>query len=127
MLHKEDMQKTPARGDAETDLVVLVVGPRIPEALLRRHCVAALHAGYRVALVPLRPVSVGERYILRALARWYGQSRIRVIENHEDWVVVPDRRRLVVLSERGLGRDDERVADRDAMLAMPSPAVFALY
>jgi len=127
MLREEDTRQTHTIGGPEVEPVVLVVGPRIPEALLRRHCVAALHAGHTVALVQLRPVTVGERYLLRALDRWYGHDRIAVVETHEDWLSLPARRRLIVLSDRGLWRDEVHVAERDAMLAMPPPAVSALY
>lgn len=127
MLREQEAREALVMRSRERVAVVLVVGPRIPEALMRRHCRAALDAGHTVALVQLRPVAVGERYLLRALARWYGESRIAVIENHEDWRAVPDRRRLIVLSDRGLWRDDEHAADRDEMLAMSSQAISALY
>ncbi|NUU07242.1 hypothetical protein HNO83_12935 [Leifsonia sp. C5G2] len=107
--------------------MILVVGPNIPESLLRRHCVAALRAGNTVALVQLRPSTAGEGYLLRALARWYGKGQIALVEDHRDWLQLPERRRLVVLSERGLWRDDERVAEGGAMLAMSSSDVAALY
>lgn len=127
MPREEEMRGPLERGRPIARQLILVVGPRIPDSVLRRHCVAALHAGHPVALVQLRPVTIGEKYLLRALGRWYGQGSITIVESHGDWLTLPERRGLVVLSDRGLWRDDERLADRDAMLAMPSPAVLALY
>jgi hypothetical protein len=107
--------------------VLLVVGPYLPNSELRRYCLGALSAGRPVALVRLRPVPASERYLLKALARWYGHDSVRLIESHADWAAVSREATVVVLSDRGIWRDDDRVADSSEVRSLSKAAIESLY
>lgn len=107
--------------------VLLVAGPHVSNSELRRHCLGALSVGRPVALVRLHPVSAGERYLLRALARWYGQDSVRLVESHADWAAVSPGATVVVLSDRGIWRDDDRVADPSQLGSLSKAAIESLY
>jgi len=117
----------PAGAQRDTRGVVLVVGPHIPNAELRRHCLGALSVGRTVALVQLHPVTVSERYLLRALTRWYGQHSLRLVESHADWAAVSRGAMVVVLSDEGLWRDEVRVTDSSGARLLTRSAIERLY
>lgn len=126
MIMVNQKERTGGRA-ADAPVVVLVAGPNIPPHVVRQHCVSALAAGCELELIQLRDDTPLERRALRALGLWYGRNRLRVVATHADWLATPLDRTLVVLSDKGLWRGDERVADREAMLSMPRTALSRLY
>lgn len=131
-LNEPRQQKAPdtehaGEGRHGSRTVLLVAGPHVSNGELRRYCVGALSAGRPVALVQLHPVSASERYLLRALARWYGQHSVRLVESHSDWAAVSHEATVVVLSDRGIWRDDERVAGPARLGSLSRAAMERLY
>ena len=110
-----------------TAAILLVVGPNIPQGLLRRHCVAVLSSRRALALVQLSPIGPRERSLLRALTRRYGQSRVRLVQTHRDWLLLPATVSVVVLSDSGMWCDDDRITDAGRMLEMTPRQVVAMY
>lgn len=127
MITAKHLGQARRQAGAVTDPVLLVAGPNVPPAVVMRHCAAALSAGRPLELLRLGDVTAVERRLLRALERRYGQDSVRTVETHSDWLALPFERMLVVLSDNGLWRGDDRVADHDEMLAMADAALSRLY
>ncbi|GIT78392.1 hypothetical protein LLS1_00610 [Leifsonia sp. LS1] len=119
--------KATRRSSAAQATLVLVAGPNVPEALVRRHCVCALTAGHTVALVLLRRATIAERYLLVALRSHFGSDSIWLVHDHRDWRRVPEGAPTVVQSDQGLWSGDARVADRETAEHMDWEGTYDLY
>lgn len=94
---------------AASACIVLVCGPRVPDSIVVSHMAAVLNADRRLALVLLREPSREVTRFIQQIQHWRGTTVAWQIVHHSDWIRIPRRPSLAVLSSAGFYLDDQKI------------------